>query len=125
MVLDRKCSYTFKASCDKNSTSYFALTYHQDANGWCMGHSRSKKIYTKEVNFYNCFINMDELEANENYSLFPQRFVVNVMKSSECNTGLDTNITVTLQKSDGVEVIDFNLQVPPIQAPSSFRCNII
>ena len=124
LVLDHKCSHTFEASCDQNSTSFFSLTYHQDINGWHMEHSRSKKIYTKDVNFYNNFTDMEVLEANENNSLFPQRFVVNVIKNSECNTELRTSIMVSLHNSDGerLDQIPFNLYVPPMQAHS---CSIL
>ena len=118
MVLDHKCSYTFEVSCDKNSTSCFTLTYHQGINDWHMKHSRSKKIYTKEVNFYNYYTDMEQLKANENNSLFPQRFVVNVMKKSECNTDLDTNIMVSLHKGEGAkwDTVPFKLYVPILSA---------
>ena len=104
MILDRKCSHTFEASYDKNSTSCFALTYHEDVNGWHMEHYRSKKINTKEINFYNYYTDMEELKANEDNSLFPQRFVVYVNKS-ESNTGLDTKLMVTLRNGER-EILD-------------------
>ena len=47
LVLDQKCSHTFEASCDQNSTSFFSLTYHQDINGWHIEHSRSKNFLSK------------------------------------------------------------------------------
>ena len=39
---------------------------------------------------------MKDLEANENASLFPPRFIVNVTKKPNINTDLSTNIAVTL-----------------------------
>ena len=122
MILDYKCSHTFEASCDKNSTSWFALSYYQDVDGWHMEHSRSKKINTKEINFYNYYKDMEQLKANENNSLFPQRFVVNV-KKSESNTGLDTNIMVTLHNSEGekLDPIPFKLCVPIVSATNTTK----
>ena len=113
MVLDKKSSYIFEASCDKQSTSYFTLTYHQDVNGWDMKHSRSNKVKTKEINFYNYYKNKKELEAVEKKALFPQRFIVNVRKRSECNMDLDTEIRITLHNSDEIpESVFYNLLVP-------------
>ena len=98
LILDKQCSYSFEASCDKSSTSYFTLTYHKDNDGWCMQHLRSEQIKTKEINFYNNFRDIEELEANENIGLFPQRFIIKVKKKVECE--LDINIMVTLHEDE-------------------------
>ena len=112
MILDQKSSYTFEISCDKKSRSYFTLLYDQDVNGWSLTHSRSTRIYSKNINFYNCYNNMEELQANEKISQSPQRFIVNVKKKSECNKDLDTRILVASQH-DGqtIEEIPFELFV--------------
>ena len=112
MILDKKGSNTFEASCDTHSTSYFTLTYHQDGNGWDLKHSRSNKLKTKEINFYNYYMNSKELEVNEQNALFPQRFIVNVNKKCGYTTDLNTDITVTLHKGDEPpESVFFNLLV--------------
>ena len=114
MVLDHKCSYIFEAPCDKSSTHFFTLTYHQDIDGWSLRHCRSKKIETKQVNFYNYYKSMEELKTIEDCSLFPQRFVINVTKKSECNTDLNTEIMITLYRNEEkiLDLIPFFLFVP-------------
>ena len=82
MVLDTKGSYIFEACCDKDSTTYFTLTYHQDGVGWDVKHFRSNKLETKEINFYNYYNDKKELEAIEKNALFPKRFVIDVRKKS-------------------------------------------
>ena len=101
LVLDHTCSYNFKPACDKNSTSCFTLTYPKDVNGWGVKHSRSESIETKEINFYNSYKEKEHLERNEENSLFPERFIVNVTKEPGCNTDLNIEITVTLHKNEG------------------------
>ena len=54
---------------------------------------------------------MEELLANEEISIFPQRFIVNVTKKFECNMDLDTNIMVILNKGETMESIPFKLYV--------------
>ena len=113
LILDKQCSYNFEASCDKNSTSFFTLNYHNNNDGWCMQHLRSTEIKTKEINFYNYYTDMEELKANENKALFPQRFIVKVIKELECKNDLNTNIMVTLHKKKRrkLESIPFKLFV--------------
>ena len=101
MVLYHKCNHIFEAPCDKSSTYFFTLSYRQDFNGWDVKHCRSKKIKTKEINFYNYYKTMKELKTIEDNSLFPQRFVVNVKKKSGCNTDLNTEIMIALHKNEG------------------------
>ena len=115
MVLDRKNSYIFEAPCDKSSTTYFALSYHQDINGWDVRHSRSTEIDTKEINFYNYYTDKEELKASEENGLFPHRFIVNVTKKSDCNTDLDTAIMITLHnKKEILKSVSCNLFVQVI-----------
>ena len=61
---------------------------------------------------------MKELKANEDISLFPPHFIVNVTKKPDCNTNLDTNITVTLHKGEekSTKSIPFNVFVPKFTA---------
>ena len=100
MILDTNCSHSFEAASDKYTTSYFALKYVQSGDGWCIDHSRSTEIQTKEVNFYNFFKDVEDLSAHEENALFPPRFILNVVKKP-CSAELDTNITVTLYKDEG------------------------
>ena len=125
MVLDHKCSYNFEISCEESSTSYFTLVYHQDVNGWHLKHSRSTRITTKNINFYNCYESMEDLRANEEISLFPQRFIVNVTKESDCNMDLDTSIVVTLQnEGKTMESIPFELFVSVSTAVKRITSNL-
>ena len=100
MVLDKKCSCVFEASCDKSSINYFALTYQQDIYGWNVKHLRSTKVDTKEINFYNYYTDINELKASEEKGLFPQRFIVDVTKKSDCNSDLDTTIMIILHNTE-------------------------
>ena len=100
MKLDTHCSHIFEASCDKNSESYFDLKYDQYIDGWCVDHSQSTKIKTKEVNFYNYYTSKEALQISEEMSLFPPRFVVNVVRKTECLTDLNTSMTVTLYRAE-------------------------
>ena len=112
MILDQKCTHSFEVSCDESSTSYFTLFYLEDINGWHLKHARSTQIKAKSINFYNCFVNKEELLANEQIGAFPQRFVVNVTKQFESSINLDTNIMVTLQnEGETMESIPFELFV--------------
>ena len=107
------CSYIFEASCDTSSGNYFFLEYG-NTDGWHIDHSLSKKIPTKKVNFYNNYKRSEDLQASEEDSSFPPRFIIEVSKISECNTDLNTNITVSLHDNEG-EVVDsskFKLFVP-------------
>ena len=114
MIVDMKCSYNFEASCDKSSTDYFTLSYDETISDWCLSHSRSMVIETKNINFYNYYTNVKDLEANEDASLFPPRFIVNVTNKLNCNTDLSTNIMVDLHKAKEktLEPIRFYLFVP-------------
>ena len=100
MKLDTHCSHIFEASCDKNSESYFELKYDQYIDGCCVDHSQSTVIKTKEVNFYNYYTSKEDLQRNEEMSLFPSRFVVNVVRKADCMTDLNTSMTVTLYKAE-------------------------
>ena len=114
MVLGFGCGYIFEASCEESSGAYFSLGYDDKIDGWDIDHSLSKKILAKRVNFYNYYTNAAELEASEEGSLFPPRFVVNVVKNSKCTTNLNTNITVSLHNNEDepVDPIKFKLFVP-------------
>ena len=105
MELDSKCSSNFEAACDENSTIYLTLTYPEDVNGWNVKYSRSEIIETKEINFYNNYTDKEHLKRNEDNSLFPERFIVNVTKKSGCNLELNTDIIVTLHKNKGDQEI--------------------
>ena len=100
MVLDKDFSYIFEASCDKNSTSYFTLAYHQNVNGWDVKHARSTKVETKEINFYSYYTDVEWLKAIEDKGFFPQRFALTVTKKPECSTDLNTEITITLHNNE-------------------------
>ena len=88
MILDSDGSGIFEASCDKNSTSYFDLSYDYCKDGWQVDYFRHTKIPTKEVNFYNYHKNKEDLKAIEEISLFPPRFTLNVEKKYNCNNDL-------------------------------------
>ena len=104
MELDHTCSSNFEVACDKNSKSYFTLKYPEGVNGWYVKHSRSENIKTKEINFYNNFRDKEHLKRNEDNSLFPKRFVVNVVKKPGCITDLNIELIVTLHKNE-VEIL--------------------
>ena len=112
MIMDMKCNYSFEASCDKNSEDHLTLLYVKNSD-WDLSHSRSDKIQTKSINFHNYYTNGKDLEASEDASLFPPRFIVNVTKKANCNTDLSTNIMVTLYnaKEKPLESISFYLFV--------------
>ena len=103
MKLD--CSHSFEVSCSpdhgtagKSIASYFGLSYEHNFDNWCVDHSRSTEILTNEANFYYYYKDVQELVAHEESSLFPPRFIVNVIKKPNCITDLNTNIKVTLHK---------------------------
>ena len=102
LMLDTDCSYIFEASCDASSGSYFSLKYSANMDGWYLDHSLTKKILTKEVNFYNYYTSREDLQGNEESLLYPPRFVVHVTKKTKCTTDLDTDIMVTLYNDDKV-----------------------
>ena len=114
MILDAGCSYLFEASCEESSGTYFSLEYAEKIDGWQIDHSLSKKMPTKRVNFYKYYTNAAELEASEEDSLFPPRFIVNVVKNYDCTTNLNTNITISLcnNKDNLINSINFKLFVP-------------
>ena len=101
MVLDDKCNCNFVAACDQSSISHFTLKYPENVNGWNVEHSRSKIIETKEINFLNNYTDKEHLKRNEESSLFPERFIVNVTKESGNTRKLNIEIIVTLHKDDG------------------------
>ena len=77
------------------------MIYPEEVNGWDVEHSRSKIIETKDINFYNNYTDKEHLKRNEENSLFPECFIVNVTKESGCNTDLNIEIIVTLHKNEG------------------------
>ena len=124
MILDSRQSYIFEAPSDKTSVSYFTLTYTKEIDGWSINNLRSTTIKVKEVNFYNCYTNGEELRASEEASLFPPRFIINVTKKIECNTNLDTNIDITL--CDDIQVkasVTFNLFHTLTSGITILNCN--
>ena len=96
LILDEGCSYIFEASCHANSKGYFSFNYIQNLDGWFLSHSLSRKILTKEINFYNCYANAENLHASEENLLYPPRFVIHVVKKFGCSRDLDTDIMVML-----------------------------
>ena len=110
--MDLSSSFIFEASCDKSSRSYFTLRFDHDTDGWKLTHSLSTEVETKTVNFYNYYTNKEDLQASEEDSSFPPRFVVNVIRKPECTKRLDTDLTVTLCKESRDKSIQFKLFVP-------------
>ena len=105
-------SHTFETSCDKSSTNRFTLNYSDNFNGWDISHSKSKEIKTREINFHNYYKSAADLKASEKSSLFPPRFVVNVIRKSDCTNELSTEIQISL--CDGrksYETVQFKLYV--------------
>ena len=88
--------FMFEAPCHKCSKNYFQLDYDKNSDGWHLCHLLSEKIYTDEINFYNWFDNADDLRTNEELSLFPPRFILDVKQVSEATKDLYTDIKVTL-----------------------------
>ena len=120
MILDTDCSYVFEASCDASSENYFSFNYIANMDGWYLDNSLSKKILTKEVNFYNYYKSVDELRASEENSLYPPRFVFHVTKKYKCTTDLDTDIMVTLYNHEkGIIFKPFKLFVSVSPSPIS------
>ena len=103
MILDKHCSHIYDAPCSKESESYFLMKYDRSIDGWLIDHSRSLEIKTNLVNFNNHYPDNKTLLANEEASLFPPRFSVNVTKKSVCEKDLNTAINVTLYKIEGVK----------------------
>ena len=95
-------SYIFNVSCEKNSKSFFTLKYDELIDGWIMDSSLSTEIHAKEVNFYNSYTNAADLQASEESSSFPPRFIINVIKRSKCNKDLNQNINVILYNEEGI-----------------------
>ena len=113
MILDSACSDIFEAPSDRNSTNYLELSYSQMNDGWSIDHTRREIIETKEVNFYNYYNDTLELKANEERSLFPPRFIVNVAKIGEHNIELNTTIAVTLcNNTEKIKYMKCRLHVP-------------
>ena len=110
LILDGNC-IIFEASSDKFSTNFFALSYEEKYDGWHINHQGHKEIRTKEVNFYNYYNEMKELEANEEESLFPPRFVIDVIKESECKVNLNTDIIISCSITKETKLAKFNLYV--------------
>ena len=118
MVLHSDSTTVFEASSDKSSKSYFSLSYKQRIHGWCVNYFRFKEIPTEQVNFYNHFTSMKELQAHEEQSLFPPRFILKVTKKCQYNTELNTYIMVTLCKTKEKKSTEFffMFQYPQLQS---------
>ena len=112
MILHSDSTSIFEASSNRSSRSYFSLSYKHRIYGWHIDHFRFKDIPTEQVNFYNHFTSMKELEIHEEQSLFPPRFILKVSKKCQYNTDLNTYITVTLCKTKEKKSTDFILCVP-------------
>ena len=100
LILDNDCNYIFEASCDASSESYFSFNYIKNLDGWYLNHSLSRKIQTKEINFYNHYTNAEDLHDSEVHSLYPPRFIFHVVKKFGCTSDLDTGIMITLYNED-------------------------
>ena len=115
LILDTSGSYIFEASCNESIGSYFTLQYDNSINDWQMDHSLTRKILTKKVNFYNDYTNKEDLQASEEDSLFPPRFIVNVIKKTGCTNDLNTNIIIALYNNESepvAESIQFKVFIP-------------
>ena len=113
MVLDRDCSCIFSSSSDKTCENYFDLSYDQIV-GWQIYHLQFTKVKTKEVNFCNCYTNVEDLRRDDDNSLFPPRFILNVTKICGCSNELNSKIKVTLFNIEETKSVDsvFKLFVP-------------
>ena len=113
LILNEDGDHTFEASCDPSSKSYFSFNYIQNLDGWVLSHSLSRKILTKEINFYNHYKSEKDLCASEENSLYPPRFVFHVKKISDCTSDLDTDIMITLtDENEHISFKHFKLVVP-------------
>ena len=93
MVLDS--SHIIVASYGSIDTeSYLMLDYVKPFTGWYLGHSKSSKLYVREVNFLKYYKEVEQLKIDEELSLFPLRFIINVARGSNCTMGLHTNIYI-------------------------------
>ena len=102
LILNDDCSHIFEASCDLSSKGYFSFNYIQNLDGWVLSHSLSRKILTKDINFYNHYKSEKGFCASEESSLYPPRFVFHVKKIHDCTSDLDTDIMITLtDENDG------------------------
>ena len=123
MMLDTDNTPFFEAPCDFSSESFFSINYISDVDGWHLKqYSKHRKITTKTVNIYNYHINMEELEVNEKNSLYPPRFVLNVVKKPGCTKDLDTDIMVSLyDQENGIKSqrLKVFVSVPPCQVKAA------
>ena len=112
MVLDS--SHIIVASYGSiDAESYLMLDYVKpNFTGWYLGHSKSSKLYVREVNFWDCYNSIEQLKLAEEMSMFPPRFIINVARGSNCTMDLHTNISVTLIEKETAKLnISFNLFV--------------
>ena len=117
-------SYIFETSCDKCSTNCFTLNYSDNFDGWDIDHSNSKEIETREINFYNYYKNTADLKESEENALFPPRFIVNVIRKSDCTKELITKIQISLCEEGKLDkTIQFKLYVPISVSPSKRQNN--
>ena len=100
MILDKDCSRIFDAASDKTSTSFFALNYDQCDDGWNVNHFRFEKISTEDINFYNYYMNMENLKVIEEIGVFPPRFILEVEKKPNCTDNLNRKIRTALFKAN-------------------------
>ena len=114
LILD--ASFRFEVSCNKNSASFLTMECSEKIKDWTIKHTLNKKVYTKEVNLYNHYTNMKDLKANEECQSYPPRFIVSVVKDTECITTLNTDINVTLYNIEEQKEIPciFDLVVVPV-----------
>ena len=113
LVLDKDCTSIFSSSSDKTCENYFDLSYERSV-GWYIWHFRFERINTKDVNFCNSYTNMEDLKEDEENSIFPPRFILNVTKNSKCNHQLNSKIKVTLfnKEMKSTDCVFFELFVP-------------
>ena len=100
MILDKDYIYNFDAASDKKSTNYFELLYDQWNDGWNVSHNGPEKIYTRDINFYNYYPDLESLKRIEELGLFPPHFILEVEKTPGCTNNFSTKIRTTLFKTD-------------------------
>ena len=116
MILDTDCIHSFDVASDRKGTSYFALNYEQCDDGWDVSRNGPNKIYTKDINFYNFYQDMESLKAIEEIGLFPPRFILEIEKKTGCTNNLNRKIMAILFKTENTsstsEPVSFKLYVP-------------
>ena len=115
----------------RNINPFFALNYDQCDDGWNVNHVRFEKILTEDINFYNYYVNMENLKVIEEIGVFPPRFILEVEKKPNCTDNLDRKIRTVLFKAENtspIESVVFKLFVPilntHIPMPVSYKFSI-